>query len=191
MNTTDTVYALLDKELNVVTFNQKAAKFVGNKFNQTQASGDRVADYFSEESFNQFLDYSAEVLRGKNISYEINYPQPGGLLSWYYVRLFPITNDKNEILGMMLALSDITERKNTEESLKTAYEQIQDHISSIKDMAWKQSHFIRSPVANLKGLAAMLKEEPGDSELLKFINIELNRLDEVIIEMAEQASSHS
>ena len=89
-----------------------------------------------------------------------------------------------------MALYDITERKNAEQDLKSAYERIQNHINSIKDMAWKQSHLMRSPVANLKGLAALLREEPSDIELIKFIHLELNRLDEVIIEMAEDASNH-
>ena len=55
-------------------------------------------------------------------------------------------------------------------------------------MAWKQSHLIRSPLANLKGLAVMLKDDPSDSEVLGFIQTELERLDQIIIEMAEDAS---
>ncbi|MEO6980430.1 MAG: histidine kinase dimerization/phospho-acceptor domain-containing protein, partial [Mucilaginibacter sp.] len=81
-------------------------------------------------------------------------------------------------------------RKNSEDNLKVAYERIQDHITSIKDMAWKQSHLIRSPLANLKGLAAMLADNPSDDEILKYLQTELERLDRVIIDMAEDASIH-
>ena len=90
----------------------------------------------------------------------------------------------------MMALYDITERKKAEHDLKSAYERIQKHVSNIQDMAWKQSHLIRSPLANLKGLAAMLKEDPADNEVLDFIRDELNRMDNIIIEMAEEASDH-
>jgi two-component system, sporulation sensor kinase E len=189
MDTTDTAYALMDKELNIMAFNQTALKFAG-KFNPHPVNGDKLADYLSSERMPQFLRYAGEVLNGKNISYEINYPQADDSVHWYYVRLFPITNDKNEIFGLMLALSDITERKKAEDSLKAAYAQIQDHINSIKDMAWKQSHLMRSPVANLKGLVSILETNPSDGELLRFITLELNRLDTVIIEMAEDASNH-
>jgi len=190
MNTTDTAYVLLDKKLDVMTSNQMAVKYANSQFRNTPVKGDVLSDYFPPEQYSQFLNYTGEVLAGKNISYEISYPYPDGSALWYSVKLFPITNDKNEIFGLMLALSDITERKNAEESLKSAYQQIQDHINSIKDMAWKQSHLMRSPVANLKGLATLLREEPSDSELIKFIHIELNRLDKVIIEMADDASNH-
>jgi len=191
MDTTDTAYALLDRKLKVIAYNPMAVKFVSSQYDHIPAKGDQLADYFPKERFPQFMKYADEVLKGKSISYEINYPQSDGSVFWYYVRLFPITNDKQEIFGLMIALSDITERKNAEESLKAAYNLIQDHIDSIKDMAWKQSHLIRSPLANLKGLAAMLKDDPSDAVILAHIENELDRMDAIIIEMAEDASDHN
>jgi PAS domain S-box-containing protein len=190
MDTTDTAYALLDKELKVMTYNQMAVKFVNNQFHQFPSEAGRLTDYFPKERFSEFVGYAGEVLKGRSISYEINYPQRDGSVSWFFVRLFPITNDKKEILGLMLALSDITERKNAEDSLKAAYKLVQDHIDSIKEMAWKQSHLIRSPVANLKGLVAMLEMDHSNPKIQQFIKTELERLDNIIIEMAEDASNH-
>jgi len=190
MDTTDTAYALLDKKLKIITYNPMAVKFVTSQYKHVAVPGDQLIDFLPQERFPQFIKNADEALKGKNISYEIKYPQPEGSDFWYYVKLYPITNDKKEIFGLMLSISDITERKNAEESLKAAYNMIQDHINSIKEMAWKQSHLIRSPLANLKGLAALLKEDPVDSDLIKYINIELDRLDSIIIDMAEEASNH-
>ncbi len=190
MDTTDTAYALLDKKLSVMTYNQMAVKFVNSQFHQFPSNPDQLANYFPKERLPEFVRYAGEVLNGRNVSYEISYPQPDGSAYWFYVRLFPITNDKKEILGLMLALSDITERKKAEESLKAAYKLVQDHIDSIKEMAWKQSHLIRSPVANLKGLVAMLEMDHSNLKVQQFIKNELERLDNIIIEMAEEASSH-
>jgi hypothetical protein len=49
---------------------------------------------------------------------------------------------------------------------------------------------MRSPVANLKGLAELLKDNPTDTETLDYMITELERLDAVIIEMAGEAASH-
>ncbi|MDO3642716.1 PAS domain S-box protein [Mucilaginibacter sp. L3T2-6] len=190
LNTTDTAYALFDIDLKVQAFNQKAIEFVKQQYHHDPESGDRLADYFPAERFPQFEGFAKEVLSGNNINYEIDYPQPDGSKCWYYVRLFPITNNKKEILGMMMALYDITERKNAEQDLKTAYGRIQDHINSIKDMAWKQSHLIRSPLANVKGLVMILKEDPSSLEIFDHIQSELNRMDAILIEMAKEASDH-
>jgi two-component system, sporulation sensor kinase E len=89
-----------------------------------------------------------------------------------------------------MALYDITERKNNENDLKNAYTRIQNQINSIKGMAWKQSHLMRSPLANLKALADLLKEHPADTESLAHFQTELDRLDTIIHEMAQDASDH-
>ena len=190
METTDTAYVLMDQKLNVVEYNQKAIDFLTHQFNHPPVEGEILADYIPKERYAGFLKNAVKVLQGSDVSYEMNLSQEDGSVSWYYLRLFPIKKENNEIFGLMLALSDITERKNIEENLKTAYTRIQAHINSIKDMAWKQSHLIRGPVANLKGLNIMLKENPADGEVLKYIHEELERLDKVIIEMAEDASEN-
>ncbi|HEY4326941.1 MAG TPA: PAS domain S-box protein [Mucilaginibacter sp.] len=190
LNTTDTAYALFDIDLNVLAFNQKAIEFVNQQYGHNPEKGDRLVDFFPQDRFPQFISYTKNVLKGNNINFEIDYRQPDGSVFWYYVRLFPITDDKKEILGILIALYDITERKNAEQNLESAYERIQNQIESIKDMAWKQSHLVRSPLANLKGLAALLKDGFFDEKILDHIQSELDRMDSIIVEMAEEASDH-
>ncbi|WP_426671530.1 PAS domain S-box protein [Mucilaginibacter sp. McL0603] len=191
LKSTDTAYALFDLDLKALAFNQKAIEFVEEQYQRTPQKGDSLADFFPAERFSQFLNFIKNVIAGKHISYEVDYLKNDGSTSWYDVRLSPITSDNHkETLGMLMAFYDITERKNAEQSLKSAYESIQDHINSIKEMAWKQSHLIRSPLANLKALSEMLKAYPGDAEVLKHFQAELNRLDNIIHEMAEEASGH-
>lgn len=190
LNTTDSAYALFDKKLNVLAYNQMAVKFVKEQYNHTLQKGDQVGDYFPIKRFQQFIGLTKRVLNGKEISHEIDYLQPDGSIYWYYLRLFPIIDNNDQILGLMMALYDITERKNAENDLKVAYEQIHNQVNSIKNMAWKQSHFMRSPVANLKALTAMLKDDPADAAALDYIFVELDRLDTVIIEMANDAAIH-
>ena len=190
LKTTDTAYALFDLELKVLAFNQKAIEFVEEQFHHVPEKGDRLAEFFPADRLPQFLDFTKVVLKGKHINYEIDYPRSDGGLFWYDVKLSPLTNDNKEILGMLMTLHDITERKTAEQDLKTAYERIQSHIDSIKEMAWKQSHLMRSPLANLKALATMLKDHPADEEVLEHFQFELDRLDAIIHEMAEDASDN-
>jgi len=190
LNTTDTAYILFDTDLKVLAFNHKATDFVKEQYGRMLEKCDGLFDHFPEVRTPRFMNITRKVLQGNNISYEVEYPQCNGALLWYDVRLFPITNENKEILGMMMALYDISERKNAEQNLKNAYERIQGHINSIKNMAWKQSHLIRSPLANLKGLASMLEDNPSDTEVFNHIQNELNRMDAIIIEMADDASDH-
>lgn len=190
LDTTDTAYALFDRNLTVFAYNHMAETFVKNQYQHDPQKGDRMADYFPAERFPKFLDQTAEVLKGKSISYEISYPQPDDVERWFHVRLFPIKNDKDEIFGLMLALYDITARKAAEYNLKVAYDRIQWQVNHIREMNWKQSHLVRSPLANLKGLVDLLKHDPTDNDTLDHLLTELERLDQIIIEMAEDASAN-
>jgi len=188
LNTTDTVYALFDRNLKVLTFNQKAIEFAKNVYKHTATKGDALMDHFPEDKFPELNQFASEALKGNNVNYEFDYRQADGSVLWYYVRLFPIINESKEILGMLIAIYDITETKNAEQDLKTAYKRIQDHMNSIKDMAWKQSHLIRSPLANLKGLASMLHTDIIDKTVIDHIQTEIDRMDAIIIQMAEEAA---
>jgi len=190
LNTTDTAYAVFDKNLKVLAFNHKAIEFVRSQFRHEPQNDDRLADFFPPERFPQFVEFTEQVLNGHHVSYEVDYLQADGSKCWFYVRLFPIKDNQENILGLMMALYDITERKNIENNLKVAYERIHNHINRIKNMAWKQSHYMRSPVANLKGLAGLLKDNPADTKALDYMITELERLDAVIVEMASDAASH-
>jgi len=184
LKTTNTAYVLFDLDLKVITFNPRAIQLITGQYGYIPEKGDHFTDYFPPGKFPRFIGFAEDVLNGNSVNHELDYPQADGSVFWYSIRLFPITNDNKEILGMMMALFDITERKTAEQDLKSAYGRIQGHIDSIKDMAWKQSHLIRSPLANLKGLTLLLKENPSDKEVFEHIENELNRMDAIIIDMA-------
>jgi len=188
LNSTDTAYALLDRDLRVLEYNNKALYFASHEFNFDLQKGAPVAANSSQKRLSKFLSNARAVLNGDAVSYEVNYTQTNGTNLWYYLKMFPVSNKEKEIIGLMVAATDITERKDAEQSLRLAYEHIQTHIDSIKEITWKQSHLIRSPLANLKGLMPLMETEPDNKEVLGYIQAELDRMDSVIIDMAREVN---
>jgi len=121
---------------------------------------------------------------------EKRYICKNGTTVWVSINIATVTNKKGGPVYFVSQFEDITERKKAEKHLRDAYKQIQDHVNSIQEIAWKQSHLIRSPLANLMGLVEILKADPAERETLKYVQIELERLDAVILEMAEDACSN-
>jgi len=185
LNNTDTAYALVNADLDILEYNNQALIFAQNEFNFEAGGTGKVFDQMPQDRRLQFIAYTRQVFEGHAISYEVSYPHADDKHLWYYVRMFPLADKGNKILGLVLAITDITERKEAEQDLQTAYQSIQSHIDKIREMAWKQSHLIRSPLANLKGLLPMLKVDPSDEQVLEFIEMELERMDGILWEMAE------
>ena len=190
LSTTDIAYASFDKDFKLIAFNPTAFDFIREQYNHIPKEGDFMGDFIPAYHWPKLRNMANQVLTGDHINQEVEYPQGDGSTQWYDVKLSPLTDGGDQILGMLVALYNITERKNAEHDLQSAYVRIQDHADSIKGMAWKQSHLIRSPLANLKALSEMLHAHPMDAEIFKHFQTELNRLDDIIHEMAREAAGH-
>lgn len=188
LNNTDTAYALLNADLHVLEYNNKALIFAENEFSFEPGGSNKILDHMPEDRRSQFLTYTKQVFDGHVISYEASYPQEDGCQLWYYIRMFPIADKGHKILGLVLAITDITERKEAERDLQIAYQSIQTHIDKIREMTWKQSHLIRSPLANVKVLFSMMKADPTDEKVSVYIETELERMDKILLDMAKGAA---
>jgi hypothetical protein len=69
--------------------------------------------------------------------------------------LFMMIN--NSLIGVGCFARDITSRKQTEA-------EINDKVKTLKEIAWIQSHAVRRPLANIMGLAELIKLNTSNTE---------------------------
>ena len=118
LNNTDTIYVLLDKHLRIISYNARARAFAEQELEHNIRISDYFLDYFSVKKRPVLLRHLMAALQGKHINYEISYPQAGNTPNWYNVKLFPISNGGNEVYGVMMAVSDISETVILEQKLE-------------------------------------------------------------------------
>lgn len=128
-DTTDTIYTLLDNNFQVMSFNYRASDFIEKELNQELKLSMNIISYFPKARQPELYVKMRQVLSGENISYESSYLQKDGSVNWYYVRMFPIRNSEGKIFGMMLAVSDITEKKLLEQKIMNQKVQEQKKIT--------------------------------------------------------------
>lgn len=114
---TDTAYVLLEGDLSVLIFNNRAADLVRKAFDWKLKTGDNIHDFLTADR-HVFIDRVQRAVKGEQISYETNYVLKDGSSFWYHLRLFPIPKEGTGIFGLVLALTDITERKLLENQLE-------------------------------------------------------------------------
>jgi PAS domain S-box-containing protein len=113
------------------------------------------------------------------VHYEVKGVKKDGSTNWVeFYGSRALFEGEPTFIGSMV---DITERKKADELIRT-------NINFIREMVWKQSHILRSPLVNLKGLVAMLHKNPEDEEVLGYIAAEMERMDAVFHEMANDSS---
>jgi two-component system sensor histidine kinase UhpB len=126
--TTDDGYALLDINFNIVSYNQRGFDFVINELGATPGPSNNLIDYIPEARRAFLLNMKEEVINGKNVNYEISSQQPDNSYKWFYIRMFSIRNSENEILGLMIAASNITGMKLMEQEMVSQKVQEQKKI---------------------------------------------------------------
>jgi PAS domain S-box-containing protein len=115
---TDTAYILLESDLSILLFNHRAADFVRKVFYWKLKTGDNILDFLTADRQVLFTDRVQRAVKGEQISYETKYVLKNQSSLWYHVRIFPIPKGDNSIFGLVLALTDITERKLLENQLE-------------------------------------------------------------------------
>nr|WP_294940908.1 PAS domain S-box protein [uncultured Mucilaginibacter sp.] len=177
LETSNTGYALLGKELNIVTFNQRALQFVNLHFGAFPNPGDSPFDFLPKDRIPVFSSYANRVLQGENISNEVNYPQPDGTSLFYNVSMSPIKDNHDEIVGLMLAITDITD-------IKKYTNAIEEQNKNLLEIAWLQSHVVRGPLARMMGIINLLREHDLDNteydEYLTHLSTSADELDTII-----------
>ena len=187
-DTTDVAYALFDLELNMLSHNQGAHDFAKRELNRDIKAGDSLADFFYEDRRPMMVMASKGVFAGHKIDVDADFKQPDGSMHWYNVRMYPITNADKQIFGLMLAITDISARKNIELQKEKVYNSLTQRNKDLEQFTYIVSHNLRAPIANIMGFSRELKndnDEEIQKEYIEQLNTSVDRLDVVIRDLNE------
>lgn len=115
---TDTAYLLLEPDLTILLFNHRAVDYVQKVFKWQLKTGDSIHDFLTADRQEHFAERVQRAIRGEQINFETKYELDNNTSLWYHIRLFPILKDDEAVYGLVLACTDITERKLLEIQLE-------------------------------------------------------------------------
>lgn len=183
----DTGYILFDTSLRIASFNQLAQKFSTEDLSRPLEEGAYCLDYFRADRRELLKSIIEDALRNKLTNYEINYPQSDGTDRWYYVRFLPVSNADHKNFGVIMALTDVTERKMSELQREKITNDLIQRNKDLEQFAYIISHNLRAPVANIIGFTAILNDlalsEGEKSEIILALSTSVRKLDEVIMDL--------
>jgi PAS domain S-box-containing protein len=129
LENTDTAYVLLDTDLRILLLNHIAVDFAKQALHHYAKEGEFFSTYLPNEKKPAFQQRAEEALSGKGINYESTYPQANGHAYQFGVHMFPISKKNGRVVGIVMAISNITERKLLEQKLEEERRQKQHDIT--------------------------------------------------------------
>ncbi len=189
-DTTDTIYTLLDTNFQVMSFNQQSAEFARNELHSELKLNTNLINYFPGDRWNNVYENMKKVLRGETVNYESGYAQQDGSFHWYHVRMLPVRDKPNNVFGLMIALSDITEKKLLEEQILSQKVEEQKKITrAVLNAQEKERNLIGQELhdnvnqilAGAKMFLGLIKKDGKDNEelLKKSITLIDNAVNEI------------
>ncbi len=178
--------ALIGREGEVLLYNSTASKFVKAHANNDVKAGDLFINYCSPDLHSFFSENISQALQGKEVlNREIEQKRDFGMIIWS-MSFIPVKDDEGNIYAVAFIGEDITPYKVQQSKVVEQYE-------SLRHIAFRISHTIRAPLANILGLANLIKANgyanPVNEGLLELLSTSAEQLDKTIRDIATDVGS--
>lgn len=141
--------------------------------------------FFDEHSRNILLEKRLD--RRRTLlpeQYELPIRTKNSGIVWMLLNVHPVVNGQGALVGTMVTMVDISDRKKTEDKLKRVNQELKTFI-------YRASHDLRGPLASVLGLTNLAQMQIQDAESLKFfdyIRASTYKLDKTLKALTDVAS---
>lgn len=192
-NTSDSVLVTLATPLDehgpsIIYANQSFAEMTGYEVSELLNKTPRILQ--GPNSDKEELKRLGQALRDQEPCEinTINYKK-NGQEYWVNISVNPVKDDQGVVSHFIAIQRDITEKKKEEEAIKLFADDLYKRNQELQQFGYLVSHNLRSPVANIIGIATLLeleKDEPSTVErCIVDLKSSINRLDDVIRDMSK------
>lgn len=180
--------AILDSNFNIEFVNNGFTQMSG--YTESESIGRRMGNLLRVKKYDSVISLKVieELSKGNFIEEEVECLKKDGSTYWNLVKLTPIMRAHGQLEMCITIHTDVTEKKKAEMELRLLADDLYRQNKELHQFAYIVSHNMRSPVANIVGLANLLELFKDDAETQEQTLIELkksvNNLDTVIKDLS-------
>jgi PAS domain S-box-containing protein len=183
-DTTDIAFILLDRSLHILSFNAIASYWSNLSFDTLLREGAYFPGLLNEERRPAVIETINTVLSGQPVTYETSYNWQDGNPQSYRVSINPVKDSHDHVIGLFFSATNITRMKLIEQEHSHVNSQLLGRNKDLDKFAYSLSHNLRAPLANMIGLAKMLKQgdmpESERMQLDNFLFQSIEKFDDVV-----------
>jgi PAS domain S-box-containing protein len=181
VESSDAMISIVDKECRFLFVNDKRADF----FCATKENviGKTIYDFYEGKNARTFNERVQHVFATKQKSVYETFLEFNNREYWLRATMHPVFDSTGGVSTVMINTIDITAIKESENALREQNEEL-------KQIAFLQSHIVRSPLTNVQGILNLMEENPLSEEQRLYLNLmkqATNKLDTIIKEIVDRA----
>lgn len=159
LENTDAVIYSLDRELRYVAFNKQLQMALKQAYNLEIKTGDNVYAFLEkldiQEAKSWEVNYKRALL-GETVKFEKEF-NLNGVHTFQNFSIHPIW-DNNEVVGLSCFVLDVTKQREEELHKEKMTGDLIARNAGLEQFSYIVSHNLRAPVANMMGLANLIKK---------------------------------
>ncbi len=156
--TTDIAFLLLDSDLRILTYNTIANHWSEQSFGIQLQEGAYFGELLNEESAGIVKNMMTAAMADQPINYETSYPSQDGNSEWYRISMNPVKDHHDKTIGLCCSAIKITSAKLVEIEHARITDDLVQRNKDLEQFSYIVSHNLRAPLANILGLAQILKQ---------------------------------
>ncbi|MDB5152310.1 MAG: Sensor histidine kinase of a two component response regulator [Mucilaginibacter sp.] len=156
--TTDIAFLLLDSDLRILTYNMIANHWSEQSFGIQLQEGAYFGELLNEESAGIVKNMMTAAMADQPINYETGYPSQDGNSEWYRISMNPVKDHHDKTIGLCCSAIKITSAKLVEIEHARITDDLVQRNKDLEQFSYIVSHNLRAPLANILGLAQILKQ---------------------------------
>ncbi|MDB4901824.1 MAG: putative two-component hybrid sensor and regulator [Mucilaginibacter sp.] len=185
--TTDIAFLLLDSNLQILTFNTIANQWSERLFGAKLQEGAYFWELLDEEREEPVRDMMHAALTGHSVNYEACSLLQSGASEWYHISMSPVKDLHDKTIGICCSAINITSAKLAEKEHNRITDDLVQRNKDLEQFSYIVSHNLRAPLANITGLAQILREVDISlserTETENFLFQSILKLDEIVIDL--------
>lgn len=185
---TEVSFLLIDVDFKIVSFNEHLRQFHFDRAGKEPQSEISLLEQISPERRQNFRRlFEESIYTDRKVEYEEEYLTKGDLIKYYHYTLTPVKSN-NEVIGLCIAITDITEQKRMEIERVQIIDNLLQRNRDLEQFSYIVSHNIRMPLSNLLGLITLLENDISQEDKMFFneaVKESVLKLEDVVTDVNE------